>query len=145
MSSINSNTPKFHQWFHQFLIYFALFALGILVILVGARNILYVYENGYGAPEMPLSAVINGLMIAAGCLMIKARFDLAAFRESAPREILIAFVAAGILTFGNIYLENLVGDELTGGSLITAVVFICWGISVYKYYADRTYLFHQAK
>lgn len=133
--------PKFHEWFHKFLIYFALWALSAFAILYGAKFIMSGVENGYHGTELTLLIIVNALLIAAGLFTIKARFDLAAFRGIAPKELLIASVAAAALCLANYWVEDIAGDDFNRSLLSTALILACWGIAVYRYYRDRPYLF----
>lgn len=141
---MNNNTPKFHKWFHDFLVYFALIGFGVLAILSGAKNILDVYGNGYKGMEFILVAITNVFMIASGILMIKARFDLAAFKKGASNTIWIACGLLGAVFFVNHLLESKIGDDLIGANIGMGVIFIIWGFAISEYYSARSYLFRHS-
>ena len=43
---MSEQQPKLHKYFHNFMIYFAMWAYAALAILYGIRHILSVLENG---------------------------------------------------------------------------------------------------
>ena len=61
---MSEQQPKLHQYFHNFMIYFAVWAYAAFAILYGVRHILSVIENG--ASYMALDIVLSVLLIAVG-------------------------------------------------------------------------------
>ena len=138
---MSEQKPKFHQWFHNFLIYFALWAYALLGIAFGIRDILFAQENGvqYMVPVILLSV----LLIGVSAFVIKVRFDLAAFRLQAPKELLGVCLAAAVLVFLIHLLLYLPGDTDSLGRGRDAFIFAIWGFVLYRYYHDRPWLFQQ--
>ena len=134
-------TPKFHQWFHNFLIYFALWAYGLVAVIQGFLDIHFVSENGVH-PGWPIIALAVLLMLA-GVFTIKVRYDLAAFRPQAPKELLIVcLAAAAILAIIDLLLDSF-GDDTLGRRLYSAAIIAIWGFVLYRYYNQRPYLFRE--
>ena len=92
---MSEQQPKLHKYFHNFMIYFAMWAYAALAILYGIRHILSVLENG--ASHMALDIILSVLLIVVGIITIKARFDLAAFRAIAIKELLGTCIAAAVI------------------------------------------------
>ena len=135
-----SNTqPKFHEGFHKFLIYFALWAFPLIGVIEGILYILFASENNASCKAVVI--ILSVLLILASLFCIKVRFDLAAFRRIAIKEILWVCLAAGALVFLiNFMLEQSgdIDDMRKGWSgLIVAV----WGFALYRYYKERPGLF----
>lgn len=137
---MSQQQPKFHPWFHNFLIWFALFAFALVAVIYGVRNILSALENG--VEYQALVVILSALYIALGLFLVKARFDLAAFRPQAPVELLGACIAAAVITLLLCWITDLSGEEVGRANLLSAVIFVCWGIALYRYYHDRPYLFN---
>ena len=136
--------PKFHEWFHKFLIWFALWMMAAFAILNSLRYIMRHKENGYQGMELAMIVIVNGLTILVGLFIVKVRFDLAAFREKAPVELLGAFLSWAALNLINWWVTESIGNDEGDRSLIvSAFILACWGIAVYRYYHDRGYLFDQ--
>ena len=132
---------KFHKYFHNFRIYFFLWACAIFAVLYGIK---FIYEgrmNGYEGVELALLIIVNVLLIAVGVFTVKARFDLAAFRERAPKELLGASIAGAILCLANYWVEDIAGDDFNRSLITTAILLVCWGIVLYRYYHNRPHLF----
>lgn len=136
---MNETEPKFHEWFHKFLIYFAMWAFPLLGVIEGVRYIIFAEENG--ADNQVFIIIFSVLLILASLFCIKARFDLAAFRRIAVKEFLwVCLAAAACIFLINFILEQggAIEDMSKGWSgLIVAV----WGIACYRYYSARLYLF----
>lgn len=139
---MSEQQPKFHPWFHKFLIWFALWAYALFAILYGVRNILSAVENG--VEYLPLVILLNALLILLGLFTVLARFDLAAFRPRAPKELLGICLGAAAIVLLLQGVRHLSGEDVDGSRLFSAVIFACWGIALYRYYNDRQYLFRQA-
>ena len=136
---MSEQQPKLHQYFHNFMIYFAVWAYAAFAILYGVRHILSVIENG--ASYMALDIVLSVLLIAVGIITIKARFDLAAFRAIAIRELPGTCIAAAVIFLCLHWVEDLSGEDCYQGCVFKAIVFACWGIALYRYYGARKHLF----
>lgn len=131
--------PKLHEWFHKFMIYFALWVFPLIGIIEGIWYINYADENN--AENKIIIIILSALLILASLFCIKVRFDLAAFRRIAIKELLWVCLAAGALVFLiNFLMERngAIDDMRKGwGGLIVAV----WGFAVYRYYNERSGLF----
>lgn len=126
-----NTTRTFSQPFHKFLIYGALWAWGIGMILIGIQNSAITLEDR--VPPQGLILAMQAVLAVAGLLVIKARFELARMQKSGALKLLIAFLAAAVVFFidWRIYDET---GELMEKSGIYALVSACWGISIYRYY-----------
>ena len=138
---MSEQQPKFHEWFHKFLINFFMWACAAFAILYGVRFIYSGIENGYSGIDLVLLIAVNALLIALGIYTIKVRFDLAAFREKAPKELLGICIAGAVLCLANYWVEDISGDDFNRSLLSTAGILVCWGFVLYRYYNERPYLF----
>ena len=132
---------RLHQWFHLFLVNFALWAFGAFAILYGIRFIYEAKMDGYSGSEFLMIAVVNILLIATGLFTIKTRFDLADFRMIALKELPGVCIAGAVLCLSNLWIEDMVGDDLNRRLLPAAFILICWAFGLYRYYHEREYLF----
>lgn len=131
--------PQLHKYFHNFLIFFALWAYAALAVLYGIKHIYSVWENG--AQYMAFEIIPSALLIATGLFTIKARSDLAAFREIAIVELPgVCFSAAVVFLLLHL-VENMSAEDCYQGCLFKVFIFVCWGITLYRYYNDRRQLF----
>lgn len=133
--------PKLHKYFHNFMIYFAMWAYVGLAVFYGIRHILHVLENG--ASYMALDTILSVLLIVAGIITIKARYDLAAFRVIAIKELLGTCIAAAVIFLCLHWVEDISGEDCYQNCVFKAVVFTCWGIALYRYYGQRSHLFKE--
>ena len=140
---MSEQTPKFHPWFHNSLIYFFLWAFAVVAVISGIRTIYNGWENGYNGFPFVMLIIVNGLMIVLGLFTVKVRFDLAAFRGKAVKELLWICIAGAVLCLGNYWVEDISGDDFNRSYLLSAFILVCWGISLYRYYRDRPYLFKE--
>ena len=85
--TVNKQQPKFHKWFHGFLIYFALWAFPLFGVAYGVYYIDFAQENA--VRYMPLVIILAVLLILVSLFTIKVRFDLAAFRPAAPKLLVL--------------------------------------------------------
>ncbi len=135
-------TPKFHQYFHNFLIHFALWAYALVAVIQGFREIRYVQENG--ARSSWIVVVLAVLLMLVGVFTVKVRFDLAAFRPKAVAELLgVCLAAAVIVALIDLSLYWLQVTDVVGTRLGAAGILVLWGIALYRYYHDRPYLFKE--
>ena len=136
---MSENQPKFHEWFHKFLINFAMWAFPLAGVIEGIRYIMFSAENG--AECLVIVIILSVLLILASLFCIKARYYLAAFRRIAVKEILwVCLAAAACIFLINFALDQdgAIDDMSRGWSgLIVAV----WGFVLYRYYNAREYLF----
>ena len=140
---VSEQKPKFHKWFHNFLIYFALWAYALVAMIQGFLEIQFVVQNdpSFGGWFVIVLAV---LLMLVGAFLIKVRFDLAKFRPQAPMEMLVACIAAAVLLVligAMLYWAQ--ADDF-GNRLYYAVVVTVWGLVLYRYYNERPYLFEGA-
>ena len=138
MSEQEQNT-KFHRYFHNFLIYFALWAYALVAVISGIREIIFGEENNVEGAV--IIYILGGILIAIGLFTIKVRFDLAAFRPKAPEELLgVCLAAAADILLLYLWYDYTGADD-NRKRLLYVVVLVCWGISLYRYYKQRPYLF----
>ncbi len=130
---------RFHGYFHNFLIYFALWAYAALAVFYGAKHIFYVVENG--ASQMTLDIILSVLLIGVGVFTVITRFDLAAFRERAIAELLWICLAAAVIFLALHWVEDISGEDCYQGCVFKAVLFACWGIALNRYYGMRREMF----
>jgi uncharacterized membrane protein YozB (DUF420 family) len=132
---------RLHQWFHNFLVNFALWAFGAFAILYGIRFIYEAKMDGYSGSEFLMIAVVNILLIATGLFTIKTRFDLADFRMIALKELPGVCIAGAVICLVNCQVLNVIGYDMDRRLLLTAFILICWAFGLYRYYHEREYLF----
>ncbi len=136
---MSESQPKLHEWFHKFMIYFALWAFPLVGVIEGVRYIHFSVEND--AECKVIVIILSVLLILASLFCIKIRSDLAAFRRIAVKELLWVCLAAGALVLlinFALYEDGAIGDMSKGWSgLIVAV----WGFALYRYYKERSHLF----
>ncbi len=138
---MSEQKPVFHPWFHKALIFFFLWAYALVAVIQGFLDIQFVNENGVH-PAWPVIALAVGLMLV-GAFTVKTRFDLAAFRPQAPKELLgVCLAAAVILAAIDLLLDSFGADSL-GRRIVPAGIVALWGITLYRYYHDRPYLFEE--
>ena len=118
---MSEKQPKFHEWFHKFLIYFALWAFPLLGVIEGIRYIHFAVEN----------SVSNKVIIII----------LGVLRRIAVKEILWVCLAAGALVFLINFLLEQNGDIDDMHRGWSGLIVVLWGIAVYRYYAERGYVF----
>ena len=136
---MSEKQPKFHEWFHKFLVYFALWAYALFAIVYGVRAIWETLENEPGC--MPLFIFLGALMIALGLYIVKVRFDLVKRRRVVVKELpAICFIAAAIMAMKMIGNE-MIAEDTSKGTIFALIIFACWGIALYRYYKERAYLF----
>ncbi len=135
--------PKFHKWVHNFLIYFFMWACAAFAVLYGIKYIYLGQMNGYNGLELALLVIVNALLILTGLFTVKARYDLAAFRRNAPAEILGVCIAGAVLCLANYWIKDYVGDDLNRSLITTAVLLVFWGVTLFRYYRSRPYLFEE--
>lgn len=140
---MSEQQPKFHVWFHKFLIFFFLWMMAAFAVLFGIRYIRSGLENGYEGFPLAALIAVNGLQILLGFFTVKVRFDLAALREKSAKEMLIAGIAGAVLCLANYWVEDISGDDFNRTLLTTAFLLVCWGIALYRYYRGRSYIFKE--
>ena len=136
---MSEQKPGLHKYFHYFLICFALWAYAAFAVIYGISHIFDVVENGVSplAPDIILSV----LLILVGIVTVKARFDLAAFRKIAIRELPGVCFAAAVICLGLHWAEDMIAEDCYQGCIPKALIFACWGIALHRYYAGRKQLF----
>ena len=132
---------RFHQWFHSFLVNFAMWAFGAFAILFGIKFIREAKMDGYSGSEFMMVVIVNVILIAVGLFAFKTRFDLAEFRSIALKELPGVCIAGAVVCLANCLVADMVGDDVNRKLLSTAFILVCWGIGLYRYYRDRSYLF----
>ncbi len=124
---------QYSKALHSFLIYFALWAGAAFAVLFGIRFIYFGKMNGYEGFELVMLILVNVLLIALGLFTVKTRFDLAAFREKAPKELLGVCIAGAVLCLANYWVEDIAGDDYNRSLIPTAVILLIWGVALYRY------------
>jgi len=125
------------MWFHKLLIWCLLFAWAAAEVLIALANIMHAAEN---ADENRVLITIMGVaLIGVAVLTVVARFDLAAFRSRARKELLIAGIAAGVIALADLLLGE--QGSTVEHSIVMAIVPACWGIALYRYYGMFPNLF----
>ena len=130
---IEQRGPKYPKWFHNFMIFFFLWAFAAFAVLFGIRFIWDGWENGYSGFPFVMLIVVNVLLIGVGLFAVKVRFDMAAYREKAPLEVLILCLAAAALCLANYWVEDIAGDDYQRRLLTPEGILVLWGIGVYRY------------
>ena len=157
MSTYNTETDMPMKW-HKFLIYFSLWlsALGAVAsgaqLLTGSQYgtgdvIAQVYEM-YGGLKT-IDMLFGILYIALAAFFIYTRFQLAGFKEGAPRKLMIAYILSFVLYVGyalaassavGIPFRELMTSQVAS-SIAGSVVMI---IANNVYYKKRQHLFGEA-
>ncbi len=130
---------KTDEFFHKFMINFALWVFPLFGVAYGVRYILFASEND--AYHKVIIYILAVLLIGVCAFAIKSRFDLAALRRSAAKELPTVCIAAGALVF----LINLIlyrdGDIGSMSGAWAGGIVILWGIVLYRYYKTRGNMF----
>lgn len=138
---MSEQNMKFHPKFHKFIVNFALWAYAAIAVIAGIREILSANENG--ASNYAGVIVFAVLLILAGVFAVVTRFDLAALRSRAPAELLILCLATAVALFGLHCMLDVDGGDEGMKRVISAVIVMLWGISLWRYYRQRPYLFEK--
>lgn len=134
------NTPPM-KW-HNFLIYFSLWAGGIINAILGLTyitgavygdemDLIYRYFDGLKAIDMLYGVVCIGL----GVLLIITRFQLAGYKSSGPAMLTITYIAALAVSV----LYSLIASGITGLSLLELVNPASLGGSIAMIFINRAY------
>lgn len=139
---------------HSFLIYFSLWAGGVMNILnaIGVLSGFFYQSGGYSMayevyfmyPDLKTLDYLYGMsLIAIGGFFIYVRFQLAGFRRGAPKLLIGLYVAAtAISLIYSVAVSSIVGasvaDTSSIGSLLGSVIMI---VINYVYYRNRASLF----
>lgn len=138
---MSEQNMKFHPKFHKFIVNFALWAYAAIAVIAGIREILSANENG--ASNYAGVIVFAVLLILAGVFAVVTRFDLAALRSRAPAELLILCLATAVALFGLHCMLDVDGGDEGMKRVISAVIVMLWGITLWQYYKQRPYLFEK--
>lgn len=138
---MQNSQPEYSKALHNFLTKFFLFACSAFAIMFGIRFIYEGQMNGYSGLSWVMLLLVNVLLIALGGFIIKVRFDLAAYRSVAPRELVGACIAGAILCLANYWVEDIAGDDFNRSLLTTAFILSCWAIALHRYYKKYQELF----
>ena len=117
--------------FHKAMVNYVLWIFVLGLIFIGARNLMYLFEDGV-EPFVPI-LIAQIVILACAILLIKARFDLKKGNILGAKEILIA----GLLTAAAFFYDWRVWDvngELLENSFLFPLIAACWGIGIYRYY-----------
>lgn len=135
-SAYSGADPQSHSlgW-HKFLIYFNLWAFGVMDILNGLRRILY-----YGIPDESIPSIALGAAeVLLGVYQFYVRFQLASFKKDAPRML---FIGIGVTVPIDLVIMALSGNV---ANCIGAGISACWNLAVafcsWRYYSSRGELF----
>ena len=124
-----------HRFFLRFMNNFGLWALAAFTFLYSGIQLFDLWENG--AENVAFQIVLNLLLIAAGVLFIRTRFDLAAYNSCGIGELL----AAHLVVAAVFILWHLTDSGTDEHCLFKAFLFGCWGIALFRYYSSKSYLF----
>ena len=136
---VSEQKPKFHPWFHKFVVWFALWAYAAFAVIGGIREIVSANENG--ASNYTGILIFAVLLILAGLFAVVVRFDLAAFRARAPKEMLILCLATAVILVALHFLLDIDGGDDQFKRIETGAIVAIWGFGVFQYYNQRKYLF----
>ena len=139
--SMSEKKQQYSKFFHGFMIYFAMWAFAAFAILYGIKFIYEGQMNGYEGFDLVMLIIVNALLIGLGLFAIKVRFDLAGYKEKAPKEILWICIIGAVLCLANYWVEDIAGDDFNRSLLSTAFILAIWGIGVYRYYRLHADLF----
>ena len=131
---MSEKQPEYSQALHKFLINFFLWACAAIAVIFGIRFIYFGRMNGYDGFPLAMLIVVNGLLITLGLFLVKARFDLAAYRAKAPKELVGTCIAGAALCFANYWVEDIAGDDYERALIGTAFILTCWAVALYRYY-----------
>lgn len=140
---------------HKFLIYFALWAGGILSIVNGVRimtgNIYGLSASqleflyGYYAGLKVVDVLFGIFAVLIGAFTIYTRFQLAGFKEGAPNKLTITYVLSLVFNLAyNLVVAAIVGLELSDFVAALVSVAISSGISIVMLFVNRTYYNNRA-
>lgn len=136
------------KW-HNFLIYFLLWAGAVMLVLGGAT---FIAGKVYGKigdriyqalPAMRFVDIAYGLvLVCVAVYMIYTRFQLAGFKQGAPNKLLILLALSPVLGWGYLLTVSAVtGVSITqlhsGGSFIGELIGTAIGIWLHKIYYDK--------
>ncbi|MBO4377838.1 MAG: hypothetical protein IK133_06110 [Clostridia bacterium] len=138
---MSEKKQQYSKFFHGFMIYFALWAFAAFAILYGIKFIYEGQMNGYEGFDLVMLIIVNALLIGLGLFAIKVRFDLAGYKEKAPKEILWICIIGAVLCLANYWVEDIAGDDFNRSLLSTAFILAVWGFGVYRYYRLHADLF----
>ena len=138
---MSEQNPRFHPWFHKFLTQFALWAFAAIAVIQGIREIVSANENG--ASNYTGIIVFAILLMLAGLFAVVTRFDLAAFRPRAPKELLILCLAAAAALAALHFMLDIDGGDEGMPRMVMAGILTLWGVALYRYYHQRPYLFEK--
>lgn len=121
--------PQVGMKWYKFLIYFALWAGGILNALNGINMIT---GNVYGELKDVTYAIFDGLkpvdlifgvlLIVVAAFQIYTRFQLAAFKKQAPKMVVLAYAAVMIVGLAyNIVVSAVIGVDFNVASFVLTV------------------------
>ncbi len=120
--------PEFPMKWHKFMIYFSLWAGGVLSILEGLACFSAMGGSAVGV-------VLGILCIAMGAWAIYVRFQLAALRTGAPKMLMIFLIVNAAIGLLNALGS---GDTQSFTSVLASVAYAVWN---WRYYTSRAELF----
>lgn len=134
--------PSFPMKWHNFLIYFSLWAGGILNVLTGLTyltgtvygsdaDFIYRYYDGLKGLDMLYGVALIGL----GVLLIITRFKLAGHKSSGPFMLTISYVATLVISV----LYGLIASGISGLSLLELINPVSIGTSIAMIFINKSY------
>lgn len=143
-----SSTPDLPMNWFNFLIYFALWAGGIMNILISVPYFTgSLYDTGelsaalvYAAlPQLKTMDMLYGIvLVACGAFVIYTRYRLAGFRADGPMCLYISYGAsAGASLVYNFLIADLVGDLSVVTGAISSIAFAALMIVFNRTYFQR--------
>ncbi len=139
---MSEQKPKYHIYFHNFLIWFALWAFALLCFAYCWRNIDYAWQDHYVGMDFAVIVGASLLLAALGIMLIKTRFDLAAYREKALKELPgCCYAGAVICILNGLVDKNYFEGDNFSRLLFAGVIVAVWGFVLNRYYKERACLF----
>ena len=122
---------KSFEGFHKAMVNFVLWISAAGLVFVGARNLMYLFDDGV-SPFVPI-LIAQIVLFGSAILLVKARFDLRNQNILGAKEILAAglMAAAAFLYDWRVWEVN---GELLESSFLFPLLAACWGIAIYRYY-----------
>lgn len=154
-SKQSDNYGGFSMKWYKFLIYFALWAGGIINIIMGINylsgGIYAATSDAQVTAEMVYSAfgglkavdVVYGLVVVAlGALQIYTRFRLAKFKTNGPKLLYICYAAGGVASLiYSIAVGSITGTGLDSSAIGSLVLNVVLFVLNYIYFNKRKSLF----
>ncbi len=135
---MSEKKPKYHIFFHNFMIWFALIAFALVCFAFCWRNIDSACQDGYSGMDLVVIVAVNLLLAALGIMLIKTRFDLAAYRKKVLKELpACCYAGAVICILNGLVDKNYFEGDLFPQMIFAGVIVAVWGFVLNRYYKER--------